>query len=183
MEPDLFELSQQQNAIASWLTNHSPAPATAKELQRFGLSPQWLTEQRDILLKKRVSQTLVLTPLTARALGQDYRNWFEKFAREHHFNSADAIRLDAIHFTAWLQGQHKSPPAWLADCLRFDAYRLSWAMTSKTFLKLQRTRFNITQWPLQQSSPEPQNGLVIFLNVGPFFGLGPIRTIRQFRFT
>ena len=175
MEPDIFELSQQQNAIASWLTNHSPVAATAKELQSFGLSPQWLRGQQDILLKKRISQTLLLTPLTARALGQDYRSWFEKFARDHHFNSTDAIRLDAIHFTTWLQVEHKSPPAWLADCLRFDAYRLSWASTSNTFLRLQRTRFNITQWPLQQSSPEPQNGLVMFLNIGPVFGVGPIQ--------
>ena len=181
MDPDLLQLRQQQNAIASWLTNNSSDAATAEDLQRFGLSPQWLAGQQDILLKKRISQTLLLTPLTARALGQDYCSWFEKFARDHHFNSTDAIRLDALHFTAWLQLEHKSPPAWLADCLRFDAHRLSWSATSNTFLKLQRTRFNITQWPPELASPERQNSWVFFLNIGPVFGLGPIRVIRRFR--
>jgi hypothetical protein len=181
MEPDLYELSQQQNAIASWLTNHSPAIEAAQELQRFGLTPHWLAGQQDILLKKRISQTLMLTPLTARSLGQEYRTWFERFASTHHFNSTDAIRLDAMYFTAWLQKEHKSPPAWLADCLRFDAHRLSWASTNRTFVKFQRTRFNILHWPVQQPFPEPQKGVLIFLNVAPIFGMGAMRTIRRFR--
>lgn len=75
-----------------------------------------LARSRETLIRKRISQTKHLMPLTAEALGPRFRQLFRQYAERNHINGRDAIVRDSLLFAQWLNRKE------LADMAAQDEY-------------------------------------------------------------
>jgi len=145
-ESQLAEFAKQQARIAQALTQPSNSPSdlsqrSSQHLQQDQFNPQEnenghetseidqlkdLTSTADFrraaetLIRKRISQTKSLLPLSSEILGSDFATHFRQFASNYHFNGPQAILLDGLHFSDWLlrNAQNLSPAC--QDALRWE---------------------------------------------------------------
>ncbi len=61
-----------------------------------------LARGRETLIRKRLSQTKHLMPLTVESLGPRFRPLFRQYAERNHVNGRDAIVRDSLLFAQWL---------------------------------------------------------------------------------
>jgi len=65
-------------------------------------SEEDLARSRETLIRKRISQTRHLMPLTAETLGPRFGPFFRQYAERNHVNGRNAIVRDALWFSEWL---------------------------------------------------------------------------------
>ena len=65
-------------------------------------SQEELDRSSETLIRKRISQTRGLFPISAKMLGKSFKSVFREYAASHHFNGHQALLLDAIHFGDWM---------------------------------------------------------------------------------
>lgn len=163
-DQELTSLRQQQAELAILLTNpNASAHGLSGTLSSID-GPQ-LIAHRETLIRKRLHQTAHMLPNTARALGVDFQNLFREFASTHHFNSVEAIRLDAIHFANWLSAKPMSIP-WLACSLRLDKTHLDCQHRKGRYLKILRLEYALHQWQPMELEPNKEATVWVFLNSG-----------------
>ena len=93
---DLLEL---QSLIAHRLTESGPPNSSDGSTT---LDPLELQRSREILVRKRISQTRHLLPKTSEAIGPLFAAHFREFASSHHSNGSNAIIKDAMLFSKWM---------------------------------------------------------------------------------
>lgn len=163
-DKEIAELQQQQANLARRLTEASGVQSQTN-LHSPNIDSLQLLAHRETLVRKRIHQTSTLLPYCHRALGRDFEKYFREFALTHHFNSVDAIRLDALHFANWLAAK-VSPIPWLASCIRFDRTRLEFQHTNRWSVKTLWLDFALQHWKLDESQPNKKATVWIFLNSG-----------------
>lgn len=145
-ETQLAEFAKQQARIAQALTHPSNSPTdlsqrTSKSSKHEKSVPSGnencdgashndalkdliVTDEfrraAETLIRKRISQTKSLLPLSSEILGSAFATHFRQFATNHHFNGPQAILLDGLHFSNWLlQNPQNLSPA-CQDALRWE---------------------------------------------------------------
>lgn len=93
---DRLELERLQAALAQRLVY------PGRSVECLDLDASELDRAAETLLRKRISQTRGLLPLSTSRLGKQYRSLFREYARDHHFNGHRAILIDAERFAGWL---------------------------------------------------------------------------------
>ena len=91
------------------------SPAERELLSRF--DARELERSRETLIRKRVSQTRQLLPLTTKAIGREYPRLFRRYVAEQPFSETQNVFSDAMAFSQWLAVQTKIaskafPRAW-----------------------------------------------------------------------
>jgi hypothetical protein len=161
---EIAELQRQQAEIARRLTETMGAESQPNLHSPNIDSPQ-LHAHRETLVRKRIHQTSTLLPYCHRALDNEFEKYFREFALAHHFNSVDAIRLDALHFANWLAAKARPIP-WLASCIRLDRTRIEIQHSTRWGVKILRLDYALHHWKLDQSQPNKKATVWIFLNSG-----------------
>ncbi len=130
------------------------------------IDPRELQRASETLVRKRISQTRHLLPLTTGALATSFPKLFCRFATVHHFDSNAAILLDAIYFVRWLSAQNGEPD-WIIELARWESLRLS-VLPSRFAIKLLGTRFDWVTWYAsnRQAPPRRRRGLWIAIRAG-----------------
>jgi hypothetical protein len=140
-----------------------------------GIDPSELQRASETLIRKRISQTRHLLPLTTGALATSFPKLFRAFATRHHFDSNAAILLDAIYFARWLSTQ-QSEPNWIIELARWESLRLS-VLRTRFAIKLLCTRFDWVQWftSEQFAPPWPRRGIWIAIRAGTWLRVWRVR--------
>ncbi len=140
-----------------------------------GIDPSELQRASETLMRKRISQTRHLLPLTTDVLGTSFPKLFRAFATRHHFDSNAAILLDAIYFARWLSAQH-SEPDWIIELARWESLRLS-VLRNRFAVKLLCTRFDWVQWYTsdQLAPPRRRRGIWIAIRAGTWLRVWRVR--------
>jgi hypothetical protein len=164
MDDDFSALKKQQANLAQLLTKPLQQLQTTDAHLAF-IAPEQLLEHRETLIRKRSLQTAEILPRVRRGLGEQFEPLFRDFANQHHFNSVDANRLDAIHFTRWLEQKSLSIP-WLSCCCRFERTRCEWEKANTWYCRFILLKYDIHSWETTADSPNKKATAWLFANSG-----------------
>jgi hypothetical protein len=85
-----------------------------------------LARSRETLIRKRISQTRHLMPLTAETLGPRFGPWFRQYAERNHVNGRNAIVRDALLFAEWLNRRNVADTAAQDECVQMAIQLATW---------------------------------------------------------
>ncbi len=107
------------------------------------IPPAQLNFFAESLTHKRFHEVEKLLPLTRKALGADFRKYFDDFSREFIPKTIKKHLEDAVAFAGFLQKQEFKIEL-LSDLIKFEQARLEFNAYAKTFV-LRRFRFDIRE--------------------------------------
>ena len=85
-----------------------------------------LARSRETLIRKRISQTRHLMPLTAETLGPRFGPLFRQSAERNHVNGKNAIVRDALLFAEWLKRREVADSAAQDECVQMAIQLATW---------------------------------------------------------
>jgi hypothetical protein len=88
-----------------------------------------LARSRETLIRKRISQTKHLMPLTAETLGPRFGQSFRQYAERNHVNGRNAIVRDALLFAEWLNRREVADSAAQDESVQMAFQLASWEAT------------------------------------------------------
>jgi hypothetical protein len=144
-------LRQFQIEIARVLTQSKTTPV---DNERMKLNTSELEQSRETLIRKRISQTRYLLPRTASAMGTPFNHLFREFAMKHHFNGSNAIAMDAIAFSTWLNRSKNASP-WIRQLAMWESMDCHWSL-GKIHIKFYRFQYDF-QRPFGVGIPNKRN--------------------------
>lgn len=145
---EVAELAKLQSMVVRGLVRADVAPEEI-DLGEFERAAR-------TLLRKRMSQTQSLLPLSSRELGDRFRGYFHRFAQANHFNGRRAIVLDGLYFSSWMLKQRFGLTASCIEALRWEH---EWCRLFSRRVSLRCARYH-------GNHPEVPKGLFVFLRAG-----------------
>lgn len=133
MSQDIEALARLQRALASRLVGQQRDIGCSLEESLAELDSQEIERSAQTLVRKRLSQTSALLPLTKRLLRSQFDKDFVLYAQTIHFNGREAAFSDGAAFSEWLRARwayaSNADPhrlAQLEECCRFEGGWCAW---------------------------------------------------------
>lgn len=147
---EIADLAKLQSMVVRGLVRSEAIPAVIDE-DEFERAAR-------TLIRKRISQTQRLLPLSSRELEGSFRVYFQRFAQTYHFNGRRAIALDGLHFSSWML---KRTLGFRASCIEALRWEHEWCRLFSKRASLRLRRYH-------GHHPEVPKGLFLFLRLGSF---------------
>jgi len=151
---DVKSLERLQRAIASRLVGAPETDDEHREGILHALDPDELLRSSRTLMRKRLSQTSALLPITRCLLGSSFDELFLQYATEMHVNGSKAALQDGAAFSEWLRRRLDDVPLpasvckeQVAESCRFEGRLCDWRNSDWFF---ERERFS---WDWRSTPP------------------------------
>ncbi len=167
-EVERQSLSDRQRALAQRLTR-SNSPNHREPFSRLDDLDQLQIKQAiETLVRKRISQTRELLPLSAGFMGLKFAEQFREYSCLYHWNGHRALWLDALGFANWLKRQGGLEP-WLIDSLRRESIQIRWQI-SRVYFSFARLRYEVDRLKaISESTPiQRRSSYILAWRLGRF---------------
>lgn len=149
---EIADLAKLQSMVVRGLVRSEAIPAVIPAV----IDEDEFERAARTLIRKRMSQTQSLLPLSSRELEGSFRVYFQRFAQTYHFNGRRAIALDGLHFSGWML---KRTLGFRASCIEALRWEHEWCRLFSKRVSLRFRRYH-------GHHPEVPKGLFVFLRLG-----------------